>query len=819
MLAFLEAEGQFKYQTDLPKAAPAANTSKPAAGNPMKSGNPMPMPMPMGGKTPMPSGGKNPMPDPMQSAPMPMGRGGKNPMPDPMQSATPMPMPMPMGGKNPMPDPMQSASPMPMGKGTPNPMQPGPTTPKAEAPPPPSSTVSRGGTYMTIAPHMKTLMDRMESRPAASKDRALYSSVTDMDAARLQSDDPEFQGRYFWQFRQLWDASTLLQEKRRIRYLGASLQQKANKIYRLKNELQCTDEVQTVEVHKDLAEHGAPRVAQFIERLLSHKVALPSDEKKDEAKDKTDVPGAPPGMKLGPMNPMDPRRPPMGPTTPGKVGPQPGFPMQPGQAQQPDDDEPEDDEPKESRMRVNKYDDDSVEFILDLVLDQTALRKLNTAIELMLIAAKNRVDLAGRPWYRHNLGRAAKELGLKGLSDRGVPPGVYPPGAFKRQDTGLRSALEPNSRISWMAGLLPYLNRKELYDRIEFNLSWKDPGNWLAARSLVPEFIDPTYPVGSRFVTHPSLPFEVGASHFVGIAGVGMDAANYSPNDPSWDDRRGVLSYEGSRAVKDVQDNHGASNTILIIQVPHDGPAGVTSWLAGGGSTLRGVPDKNSVGPFVLSNDRDGKPIQYRGKRGTFAVMVDGSVRFIDEKISDEVFKAMCTVKGPAPANNGVSEWAPLEPAPADDTPRAPLPAEVKKTDKKTKEDKSKNDKKPAAADKTTATEKAKPVSSGLRQNQLKQIGLAYHNHLGAMKRPPANAKELAPFLENDVKLVDALTKEEIVIFWKSTFENMTAGTSNTVLGHEKETPTAGGLVLMADASVRTMTAEEFKKAPKGAGK
>src|SRR6185369_8757746 len=102
-------------------------------------------------------------------------------------------------------------------------------------------------------------------------------------------------------------------------------------------------------------------------------------------------------------------------------------------------------------------------------------------------------------------------------------------------------------------------------------------------------------------------------------------------------------------------------------------PAGATPWLAGGGATVRGVPEKNSIAPFVLSTDRDGKPLTYQGRRGTYAVMGDGSVRFIDEKISDEVLKGMVTINGPAPNefDAKLGEWAPLV---ADPKVKGPAP-------------------------------------------------------------------------------------------------------------------------------------------------
>jgi hypothetical protein len=104
---------------------------------------------------------------------------------------------------------------------------------------------------------------------------------------------------------------------------------------------------------------------------------------------------------------------------------------------------------------------------------------------------------------------------------------------------------------------------------------------------------------------------------------------------------------------------------------------GVSPWIAGGGSTLRGVPDTKSIDPFVLSTDKNGQPIAYQGRRGTYAVMTDGSVRFIDKSISDEAFKAMCTVEGPADKLDDEKTLLVADPTPKVRTPEVKTP-EVK---------------------------------------------------------------------------------------------------------------------------------------------
>jgi hypothetical protein len=125
------------------------------------------------------------------------------------------------------------------------------------------------------------------------------------------------------------------------------------------------------------------------------------------------------------------------------------------------------------------------------------------------------------------------------------------------------------------------------------------------------------------------------ATHYVGMSGVSLDSADpdFPRLDPNWAKKIGVFGYDRTTKVEDIAD--GPTLTIAVIQVP---PHYKTPWMAGGGSTVRGVPESESVRPFVCT--------QHDGKPGTFAIMADGTVRFIPEDIPDDLFKAMCTING-----------------------------------------------------------------------------------------------------------------------------------------------------------------------------
>jgi len=101
--------------------------------------------------------------------------------------------------------------------------------------------------------------------------------------------------------------------------------------------------------------------------------------------------------------------------------------------------------------------------------------------------------------------------------------------------------------------------------------------------------------------------------------------------------------------------------------------------------------------------------------------------------------------------------------------------------------------------------------------NDLKRIGLAYHDYCDSTRKAPTGPKDLEPYYERDAKLTQALDSGQYVFYWNVRIEDMIkgAGTSNTVIAYEKDVPTKGGLVLIGDTSVRRMTAQEFAQAPK----
>jgi hypothetical protein len=124
-------------------------------------------------------------------------------------------------------------------------------------------------------------------------------------------------------------------------------------------------------------------------------------------------------------------------------------------------------------------------------------------------------------------------------------------------------------------------------------------------------------------------------TQFVGVAGVGLDAAEYAADDASVARKLGIFGYDRETKLDDLKESR--ANTIALLQVP---AMFRRPWLAGGGATVVGVPEKESIKPFVSTEYQVGD----KTVPGTFAIMADGAVRFIPATIADDAFKALCTI-------------------------------------------------------------------------------------------------------------------------------------------------------------------------------
>jgi len=435
-----------------------------------------------------------------------------------------------------------------------------------------------GATYRTINPELKKLIEKSFPGDNGLLDVTLFASGTDLAAAQATSNLPQNHGLILYRSRPFWDLTCMLQERKPIlKSSSVSLVKRGDRQFQFRTELTCNNDAQVKELTKELFDVTVPRIIQVADLLLELKIDPP---------------------------PAD-----------GKPGPNPAR----------------------TTLTVQGP---AVAFVLELGMSREVFAKATELFSMLMMDARAELAL----WeekspgeLRRQLGRAANQAAVAGL-DKRFAPKTFPPATFARpgKDPASRN---PGLRISWMASLLPYLGHEKLYERIYFDSSWQDPLNVPAGRTLVAQFLDPRYPEWSRTVAYPDLLAEYAATHYVGVAGVGLDAAELPLGHP----KRGIFGYDQSASLADVQKGRGLSNTMLMIQVPPDALGGVTPWIAGGGSTLRGIPESRSIEPFVLTRDRNQKLIQQDKRSGTYVVMADGSVRFVTSKVSDSVLQSMAT--------------------------------------------------------------------------------------------------------------------------------------------------------------------------------
>ena len=235
----------------------------------------------------------------------------------------------------------------------------------------------------------------------------------------------------------------------------------------------------------------------------------------------------------------------------------------------------------------------------------------------------------------------------------------YPRGTLDREasDTRYRLAYPPEQRCSFFVDLLPYIGQGPLRNQIQDKkFPWYAKENVNAGEAWVPEFLVPYYPQESWRATHPlAAGKSLGATNYVAPAGLGMDAGYYDPADPELAKKVGITGYNWGSKPEDVKD--GLSNTIYLLQAA---PGAARPWIAGGGATNVGIDESN---PMAAFNHR-----LPDGKRGTYALMADGSVRFLKEGTDPKLFMAMVTRAGGESLSDFDKNAPKVEPTKALDT-------------------------------------------------------------------------------------------------------------------------------------------------------
>ena len=110
-------------------------------------------------------------------------------------------------------------------------------------------------------------------------------------------------------------------------------------------------------------------------------------------------------------------------------------------------------------------------------------------------------------------------------------------------------------------------------------------------------------------------------------------------------------------------------------------------------------------------------------------------------------------------------------------------------------------------------------VGDSIERASLAEIGEIYRSFSVSNNRPPKDLKELGSMRPVGPSGVKSLEDRTVILFYGGPMNDLNEGlastSSNKILAYEKKVPESGGDVLMLDRTIKTMTAQEFKTAPK----
>ncbi len=185
------------------------------------------------------------------------------------------------------------------------------------------------------------------------------------------------------------------------------------------------------------------------------------------------------------------------------------------------------------------------------------------------------------------------------------------------QGTIPNSLLKPERRLSWMMAIQPFVEASDIYAKTDKSGAWDSFQN--QPRTMISwKLYQCPWGYDPKAIT----------TCYLGVAGVGADAATLETNDP----RAGCFGHD--RIVRKSDCVDGTSNTILIAESALGGP-----WAQGGSGTVRRVdPDYQ---PLIGLDS----PLGSHNVAST-VLLVDGSARTLSVETSPELIGALVTIRG-----------------------------------------------------------------------------------------------------------------------------------------------------------------------------
>ena len=225
----------------------------------------------------------------------------------------------------------------------------------------------------------------------------------------------------------------------------------------------------------------------------------------------------------------------------------------------------------------------------------------------------------------HNYADTSPRSAL-GVSLRRFPAGTVP-----------NPDLPPERRLSWYVSLLPHTEDRAVFEQFDLAAAADGERNRVATTHRLPYLVCPSS--GELDWNRQRWKSPTPVCHYVGVAGVGPDAATLSAGRPE----AGVFGYDRWTFLSAAGMPDGTSNTLLLIETGQN-PG---HWAYGGPPTVRGFDP--ATAPYL----GDGRPFGGFHSRVCNAVMADASTRAITNDIDPAILGALTTVGGrePLPAD------------------------------------------------------------------------------------------------------------------------------------------------------------------------